>query len=279
MNYHHHHLGKSKILERSWKDILGYQQNDRHGWSCHVSLQVDIYTPKPGFVSPWVHDTVSSVWEHDKYIFSPGPLRKPCSFCQGFQGDARSACAGRKLSTAWVSTSAGGELGTLQHWDIYTRAVSSQIRVPGLLTSKRSRQIRRIQWDLMLCSCSVEKRGELWAPEVVVEIYMWDRYHGNLGCYPASLFHREGECFSDDCMSPVFPVDLHIHYKCFAGRVSWKSEVVLLHRNPWTSLSHSMQYFIFPGTSLWVCLHCSYQSAAWLWSHLSLPCSERVCGV
>lgn len=98
--------------------------------------------------------------------------------------------------------------------------------------------------------------------KVVLEIHMWNRCHGNLGCFLAILFHQEGGCFSDDCM-------------CFAGTISWKSEVVLLHRNPWTSLSHSMQYFIFPGTSFWVCLHCSYQSAAWLWSHLSLPHSGR----
>lgn len=89
MNYHHHHLGKSKILERSWKDILGYQQNDRHGWSCHVSLQVDIYTPKPGFVSPELmtqslqFENMTSTSSHQDPSGSPAPFARGFKEMQG----------------------------------------------------------------------------------------------------------------------------------------------------------------------------------------------------
>lgn len=50
-----------------------------------------IYTPQNQalcHVPPWAGDTASSVWEHGKYTFWPGSLSKPCSFCQGFPGDA-----------------------------------------------------------------------------------------------------------------------------------------------------------------------------------------------
>lgn len=93
----------------------------------------------------------------------------------------------------------------------YARAMSSQTQVPGLLISKGSRQIRGMQGDLMVCTCSAEKRGELQAPKVLVEIQMWNRYHGNLwnryhGCYLVSLSQQEGGRFSDGHMSPVLPV-------------------------------------------------------------------------
>ena len=159
--------------------------------------------------------------------------------------------------------SAGGRLQQRGSWGLYTRwhqdsytsTISSQTQVPGFVGADES-GLRNEPWWCV----HVVKRDELpCSPNVTVEVHVWNRSTGKQRCYLDSLFHWEGGWFSDMNTSSVLPVDLHVHQKRFAVTVSWTSEVVLLYREPWTSSSHSMQHFIFPGTFLWVCLHSSCQ--------------------
>lgn len=129
-----------------------------------------------------------------------------------------------------------------------------------------------------MCLRYAVKRDELWwTPKVMVEVHVGNRYAVNLSCYLDSLFHWAGGWFSDGELR-FASRSACVHYKCFAVTVSWMSEVVLVYRKPWTSLSHSMQYFIFPGFFYWV-LPAQELSAAWLWSHHSLPQSEEALGI
>lgn len=174
--------------------------------------------------------------------------------------------------------SAEGELGTSclvasEHLPQSSLLPSPRCQDP--LTSRRCRQVRPVQWALMVCACCVVKRDELWwSPKVMGEVHVCNRYTGNRGCDLDSLFHWEGGWFSDDTKS-VSPLDLRVREKCFAVTVSWLSEAVLLHRKPWTPLSHIMQRLIFPGTFARVHLRSSSQLPG---SDLTSPLlSQRRC--
>lgn len=175
-------------------------------------------------------------------------------------------------------TSAEGELRAsylVASEHLPQRSLLPRPRCQDPLTSHRCRQVRPVQWALMVCACCVVKRDELWwCPKVMVEVHVWNRYTGNLGCDLDSLFHGEGGWFSDDT-KPVSPLDLRVREKCFAVTVSLLSEAEMLYRKPWTPLPHSMQHFTFPGTFVWVCLRSSNQVPA---SHLTSPfLSQRRC--